>query len=455
MKRISVYLKMKVLGAIEFAEGASIAARIRAVAAQRFTDEEGAVFQFTWRTISTWLYVYKVHGLPGLETRPRSDKGKTRKVLPEALLEAIEKVLPQFRAQAKSYNKALIYRACIEQGLLRREDVAPNTFSRLVNQLELLKPDAEVLNKRRLAFAKAHANQCWQADTLHGPHLAAPSGHKAPAKLIAFIDDASRVLCHGQFFLSDSIPNLLSAFQTALYKRGIPEMLYVDNGSTYASAEMAAVCARIGCLLCHTPVRDGAAKGKIERFFGTVRRSFLVRQLDLSSLDALNRQFTEWVENHYNGAVHATLGMRPIDRFGLDRSRLRFLPPNQANDELFYIEQPRKVRADNTFSLAATRYEAPADLRNRAITVRYDRRAPGRPAAIVYYQGQRIGPRRRASNLSASGSVTPLPAFPSRRCATKFWHCIMRRFTSASMVSAGSRWSRAASAINALRRLPE
>jgi transposase InsO family protein len=387
MKRISVYLKMKVLGAIEFAEGNSIAARIKAVAGQRFGDEEGVPHQFTWRTISTWYYVYKVHGPAALESRPRCDKGKMRKVSPEGLLEAIEKVLPQFRG--KSYNKALIYRTCIEQGLLRREEVAPNTFNRLVNQLDLLKPDDQVENKRRLAFAKAYANQCWQADTLHGPYVTTPSG-KTTAKLIAFIDDASRVLCHGQFFLSDSIANLLGAFQTALYKRGVPEALYVDNGSTYASQEMTNICARIGCLLCHAPLRDGAAKGKIERFFGTVRRSFLIRQLDLSSLEALNRQFTVWVEEEYNGVVHSTLGMRPIDRFGMDRARLRFLPPNQANDELFYIEDDRKVRADNTFHLGNVRYETPADLRSRTIQVRYDRRA--RSCPIVYYKGQRFGP---------------------------------------------------------------
>lgn len=54
MKRVSPYLKMRVLGAIEYAPGASIVARIRHVAEQPFTDENGARFQFTWRTIQTW-----------------------------------------------------------------------------------------------------------------------------------------------------------------------------------------------------------------------------------------------------------------------------------------------------------------------------------------------------------------------------------------------------------------
>lgn len=377
---------MKVLGAIEFAEGATIRQRIRAVSEQSFTDEEGIPHRFTWRTISTWLYRYKVQGSTSMHPAPRSDKGKTRKVSPEQLLEAIEKVLPRFRG--KSTPKALIYRTCIEEGILRREDVAPNTFSRLVNEHELLKPDREVADKRRLAFSKAHANECWQADTLFGPHLS-NGKTKTQAKLIAFIDDASRVLCHGEFFFSDNIANLITAFQTAIYKRGIPEQIYVDNGSNYASLEMSNICARIGCLLCHTPVRDGAAKGKIERFFRRVRDQFLTRELDLSSLEALNRAFTIWVEENYNGAHHSTLGMKPIDRFGIDRRRIRFLPPNQANDELFFIESERTVKNDNTFHLKSMRYEVPADMRSRKIQVRYDR--SNLDAVIVYYKGCRIG----------------------------------------------------------------
>ena len=394
-KRPSAYLKMKVLGAVEFAEGLSIRQRIIAVSKQTFEDEDGHPHQFTWRTISTWLYRYKINGTTSMLTKVRSDKGQPRKVSPEQLLEAIEKVLPKFRG--KSISKALIYRSCIEEGLLRREDVAPNTFSRLVNEHELLRPESEVKSKRRLAFSKAFANECWQADTLFGPYVT-NKGTKTQVKLIAFIDDASRVLCHGEFFFADNIANLITAFQTAIYKRGIPEQLYVDNGSNYASIEISNICTRIGTLLCHTPVRDGAAKGKIERFFRTVRAQFLAMELDLSSLEALNRQFTLWVEEDYNCRLHSTLGMKPIDRFGIDRTRIRFLPPNLAGDELFYIEVERTVRADNTFQLKSTRYEAPADLHARKIQVRYDRQQKGEP--IVYYNGHRIGLARPVDFLA-------------------------------------------------------
>lgn len=231
----------------------------------------------------------------------------------------------------------------------------------------------------------------WQGDTMFGPYIDTDSG-KAQAKLIAFIDDASRVVAHGEFFLSDNVDSLITAFRTALYKRGVPETLYLDNGANYSSAEIHLVCGRLGCILCHTPVRDGAAKGKIERFFRTVRDKFLCQVLDLSSLAALNRQFITWLEEEYNSVAHGSLGMKPIDRFGLDLSRIRFMPPSELNDEFFFMEEDRWVKIDNTFSLKNIRFEAPVDLREKQIQVRFERGRMTR--VIVYYKESRMGEAR-------------------------------------------------------------
>ena len=171
MKRIPVYLKMRVLGALEYAEGNTLSERYRAVAAMTFKDGDGHVHQFTWRTIQTWWYWYRHHGM--VDSPVRSDKGTARKVHPEALLEAIQKVMPAFRNNPT--NIQAIYRACIEAGHLRRDQVAPNTFRRHVKQFDLLKEVGGMVEgpakKARLAFAKAHANEMWQTDTLHGPYL--------------------------------------------------------------------------------------------------------------------------------------------------------------------------------------------------------------------------------------------------------------------------------------------
>lgn len=398
MHNPSPYLKMRVLGAIEFAEGKSIRDRIKKISEAVFVDEEGCERRFTWRTVSTWLYRYKIYGITGMQPTGRSDKGKPRKVTPEELLEAINQVRPLFQSK-KHVNRSDYYRACIEKGVLRKEQIAWTTFYRFIREYELLKDD-DMQNKRRLAFAMQYANQLWQGDTLYGPFVPDTSGKPKQTYLIAFLDDASRVCCHGQFFFEENTYAMVTALRAAFYKRGIPEQLYVDNGAIYSGQEITLICARVGCILRHAPVRDGAAKGKIERFFRTVREKFLIRQLDLSSLEALNRQFTAWVEDEYNAVNHSAIAMRPIDRFGLDLKRIRFLPPDPTNDELFYAEEKRKVKKDNTFSLGTVRYEVPVDLRDREIMVRFDRFA--RDRLVVYYKNQRMGEARKL-DLIANG----------------------------------------------------
>jgi putative transposase len=401
VKQPSVYLKMRVLGAVDTVEGRTRGQRIHNVATMTFLDEDGHSRQFTWRTIQTWFYRYKNHGITGMTPRPRKDKGQVRKATPEELLEAINAAKPHFHNQRT--NKRAIYRFCIEKGLLQRDRIAQTTFYRFIREYQLLAPEDND-NKKRLAFSMKYANQLWQADTMVGPYTdtgvslgSGPHTSRKQARLIAFIDDASRVLCHGEFFFEENVDTLVKALRAAFYKRGVPEQLLVDNGSIYCSAEITLICARVGCILRHTAVRDAAAKGKIERFFRRVRDQFLVQKLDLSSLAALNRQFTQWVEADYNATPHDALGIKPIDRFGIDLSRVRFLSPSEHNDELFFAEATRKVKKDNTFSFQSRRYETPADLRDKEIQLRHDRHRGDNalsPTIVIYRKGQRIGPAR-------------------------------------------------------------
>ena len=401
MKQPSVYLKMRVLGAVDTVPGRTRHERVHNVAAMTFLDEEGHSRQFTWRTIQTWHYRYKNHGITGMTNQPRKDKGQVRKATPEELLEALNAAKPHFHD--KRVNKRALYRFCVENGLLQPERIAQTTFYRFIREYELLAPD-EADNKKRLAFSMKYANQLWQADTMFGPYVDAggTSGNsRKQAKLIAFLDDASRVVCHGEFFFEENVDTLVQALRAAFYKRGVPEQLLVDNGSIYCSQEITLVCARVGCILRHTAVRDAAAKGKIERFFRRVRDQFLVQKLDLSSLEALNRQFTHWLEHDYNATPHDALGMKPIDRFGIDLGRVRFLPPSEHGDELFYAEAVRHVKKDNTFSFQSRRFETPVDLAGKEIQLRYDRRKGDAasdtgmsPAVVIYHKGQRVGAAR-------------------------------------------------------------
>jgi len=93
--------------------------RLQKVAELTFVDEDGAARQFTWRTIQMRFYYYRHYRVTSLEPKKRKDKGKTRKMSPEELLEAINQMRPMFRD--KRFHKSDLYRTCIEKGLIRRK----------------------------------------------------------------------------------------------------------------------------------------------------------------------------------------------------------------------------------------------------------------------------------------------------------------------------------------------
>jgi putative transposase len=385
----SFELRLRVLNAVFDAPGNTMRERIKCVADKTFTDGLSShPYRFTWRTISTWLYRHRKNGITTLENKTRSDKDAYRKVQVNQLAEAIHEVLPTLAPNKVGViPKSVLYRVLLQRGLFVRAQLAPTTFYRMVRSHHLL--DEAAVQKQRLSFAMQFANQLWQADTLHGPTIKQADGQWKKTFLIAFIDDASRVITHAEFFYRDNTENMVLAFRSALYKRGKCERLYFDNGANYASREILQACVRLDIHLSHAPIRDGAAKGKIERFFRGFRDRFLTLHPSFASLDELNRLTHQWVEEEYNAKFHSGIQMTPIDRVNLDRNRVKFLTDDVFSAEVFFMEEDRKVGKTNVFSINSRRYECPVDLREKTVQVRYDRMR--RDRFVVYFAGQRMG----------------------------------------------------------------
>jgi len=260
MKKPSLELRLRVLSAIDYAPGNSIQARIKSVASRHFKDEQtGCEYQFTWRTISTWLYRFKKRGITTLDNKTRADKNTYRKVKVNELAEAINDIIPTLsKNKVDTIPKMALYRQLMRKNYFQRSQLSQTSFYRMVRENDLL--NFEQTKKLRHSFAMQFSNELWQADTMYGPSIKQVDGKWRKTFLIAFIDDASRVITHGEFFYNDNTENMVDAFRTALFKRGKPDRLYFDNGSNYKSKEILQACVRLDIHLSHAPVRDGAAK---------------------------------------------------------------------------------------------------------------------------------------------------------------------------------------------------
>lgn len=382
-------IRLRVLSAIDYAPGDSIRERIKSVSALTFTDERsGCDYRFTWRTIETWRCRFKKHGITTLDKKIRGDKNTYRKVQLNELAEAIHEVLPSLRFNKSGVvPKMALYRKLLAGNFFTRAQLSQTSFYRMLREKDLL--NTEQTRKLRQSFAMRYANELWQADTMHGPSIKQTDGSWKKTFLIAFIDDASRVIAHAEFFYRDNTENMIEAFRTALYKRGRPDRLYFDNGANYTSKEILQACVRLDIHLSHAPVRDGAAKGKIERFFRGFRDRFLTQHVEFASLEDLNEKTWQWIENDYNSQYHSGIQMVPLDRFNLDRERLTFLTDDEATEEVFFVEEMRKVSKTNVFSINNQKHECPVDLREKRVQVRYDRSR--RDRFIVYFNDRRMG----------------------------------------------------------------
>ena len=382
-------LHLKVLAAIDMAPSNKIVERVKYAAGLTYEDSKGNKHKFTWRTISTWYYRFKKNGHTGMGIEPRSDKGKTRKVCVEKVAEAINEVLPLLRPnKGKKLIIVQVYRLILEKGYYKPEEFSESTFRGLVRRNNLI--DAETNKNFRLKFSMLHANEMWQVDTMVGPYVHDPiKNAKRKTYLIAFIDDASRLIVHAEFFFHDNTESLAASLQMAMTKRGKPQIIYCDNGANYSSESIRVACVRLGIKLSHAPIRDGSAKGKIERFFRTFRDQFLTINHDLSSLEELNRLTTRWVEDDYNDRFHSAIQMKPIDRFAIDRSRIEFLPSEEYIDEVFFVEEKRLVAKDNTFRFDNQLFEAPVHLRRIKIQIRFHPKK--RDRVLVYLDDKKLG----------------------------------------------------------------
>ena len=206
---------------------------------------------------------------------------------------------------------------------------------------------------------------------MHGPQVKSP-GRSSKAILCAILDDHSRMVLGHAFSASETINALTLVLKEAFLSYGIPKRLYVDNGPSFSSDLLTRSCALAGISLIHSKPYDSPSRGKVERFFRTVRDRFLSGIQDGISLDDLNHAFRLWLQEDYHHKIHSGINERPIDRYSLSVSRVSIRRLSKSElDEIFLLRYERIVNNDATISFKGDLYEVPPAYIRHRIEIRH------------------------------------------------------------------------------------
>lgn len=346
----------------------------------------GKAVSYSAGSFACWESDYRNGGFEALMPKERSDAGKSRK-LDDDTMSAIIRIHEEF----PRINATEIYNKLIADGIVSRKDVSLTTVQRYVKNNNL-KGASSPGQKDRKAFEEESACGMYQGDTLYGPYLN-EDGKRRRTYCIMLLDDKTRMIVGGRFFYSDNAYNFQKVLKEAVSSRGIPAKLYVDNGSPYKNEQLSLICGQLGIVLIHTPVRDGASKGKVERNFRTLRNRFLnvLNPAELFGIDELNEKLHEYINKH-NTTIHSSTGMTPHDRYIKDIDCIKMPTDKEWLNECFMNRVIRLVRNDSTVTIDRVFYDVPMEFIRTKVEIRY--LPDDMESAYLLYEGNKYPVRK-------------------------------------------------------------
>ncbi len=272
---------------------------------ERYCEEN----RVSMRTVSNYVRRYRDKGRAGLlfyHPRPKSPRvyeEPLRKKIIELVRELPTRSVPTLRRllsedelyaeKIRCISNRTIYRFLTENGLSQRQ------------RYRLLREDGR---RAYHAFEAPHSMALVQGDARDGIWLTLPDGKTRKSYLFLWIDDFSRKILFGKYYLSEKLPCLEDSFRYMVLRWGIPFRIYVDNGAVFISRHFMGVLAELEIKqLRHKPYQ-AHAKGKIEAVNRTIKNEFQAAASlsDFHTIEELNSAFWAWAEVVYNRRVHST-----------------------------------------------------------------------------------------------------------------------------------------------------
>jgi transposase InsO family protein len=354
---------------------------VRALASFAHQHPDGSLRTYSRGTLDRWVRAYRARGLAGLAPVPRSDTGAVRRH-PELLAEAAA-----LRAEVPARSSG-----AIADVLWRRHGVrvAERTIRAHLRRQGLHRAAIAGVPRAFGRYEAERPNERWITDVLIGPFVPHPRvGGSRRAKLFLIVDDHSRLLVHGRWVTEENTRAGQDVLRAAIARRGLPQVLYADNGAPFSNAALERSCAVLGIRLVHSRPYSPQGRGKQERLNRYIRQRFLAEAeaVGIEGFEVLNDRFMAWAEQVANTRTHAETNETPLARFAAGG------PPRAADPavvaDAFRWSAMRLVTKTATVSLVGTRYQVDPVLVGRRVECRYD---PTDMSSLdVFFEGRPAG----------------------------------------------------------------
>lgn len=328
----------------------------------------GETHQISQRTLDRYLHAYHVEGFSGLLPEGKNSSAKYK--IPPDIVEAAIQLRRELPSRSvPTIIEILELEGKVEKGFLKRTTLQ-DALQREGYSAGMMKiyRDPAYGSQR---FQRLHRNDLWQGDIKYGPTLKI-SGMSTPTYLSCLIDDATRMILHGEFYSNMTEAIVEDTLHKAIVKYGAPKRLYFDNGSQYRTHWMKRTCTLLGIKLMYARPRNPQGKGKQERFNETVDQFIAECSLEaIQTLKELNDKFQAWLSLCYTKATHSAIGTTPEIAYKSDSMPLRFIEQDVLARAFLHCER-RKADKSGCISFSGKKYDLGVKYAGRVVDVVYD-----------------------------------------------------------------------------------
>ena len=333
---------------------------------------DGVMRKVPGRTLRSWTERYRKFGLDGLFDglrKERASKGRFRAINPEVVqrAEVLRRELPERSART-------ILRLLSLEGV-QTEAINERTLQRHLKRLGATREQIRKTGQIHQRWEQMYANDLWHGDTAHAVWLPDPTNPNKMkrTKLIIFVDDASRVCTHAEFYFDERLPSLIDTFSKAILKCGKPRRLLLDNAFIFHSTALEVMCAELETELSFCRPRRPQGKGKVERLIRTIKESFVneANRAGFTSLEDLNKAFYGWLENEYHAVEHSETKQTPLQRWQKDESKIIAVTPEHIRRALMMRTQRKVQEQTGIVYLDGLEYSCSKEVAGKTVEVRW------------------------------------------------------------------------------------